>query len=93
MQKYRTRPGIILTSICGEYFLVATKENLPYCPYVTELNETSAFMWKKLETVADLNTLMEAVKEEYEVDDDEALRQSIKDYLTQLLEKKLILLF
>lgn len=93
MQKYRTRPGIILTSICDEYFLVATKENLPHCPYITELNETSAFMWKKLETVADLNTLIEAVKEEYEVDDDEALRQSIKDYLTQLLEKKLILLF
>lgn len=93
MQRYITRPGIILTSICGEYFLVATAENLPHCPYITELNETSAFMWKQLQKTADMKTLMEAVEEEYEVDDKEVLEQSIANFLAQLLEKNLILLF
>ncbi|MBR5714403.1 MAG: PqqD family peptide modification chaperone, partial [Clostridia bacterium] len=40
-----------------------------------------------------MKTIMEAVEEEYEVDDKEVLEQSIANFLAQLLEKNLILLF
>ena len=35
---YRTRPGVILASVCGEYVLVGTKEALKQCPNITRIN-------------------------------------------------------
>jgi hypothetical protein len=86
---YRTRPGIILTEICGEYVLIAARALLDQCHYLTQVNESSAFLWKQLEKGATLDDLMLAVKEEYETDDDtEGL---ISDFIRHMLDMNYLL--
>ena len=86
MERYKTRRGVVLTSICGENILVAAKELRKYCPYVSNLNETSAFLWQKLIDGATEDELMDAVCEEYEIDDPDGARQAVKAFLAQMLE-------
>ena len=48
MVKYRTRPGVVLTDICGENVLVSASSLAGLCPYVTQINDSSVFLWKLL---------------------------------------------
>ena len=57
MERYVTRPGVVLTSICDEYMLLAAKAAREHCPYMTQLNESSAFLWRRLEQGADPDAL------------------------------------
>lgn len=82
--RYRTRRGAVLTKICGEYLLVAAQSLRDSLPYVTQLNESSAFLWKKLESGADEQTLEQCVMEEYEVEDRDAARAAIRDFMEQM---------
>lgn len=91
MLKYRTRPGVVLTSICGEYLLVSAKANLDVCHYVGRINESSAFLWGKLKDGATEADLIEAVKAEYEVEDADALRGIIGDFIKQMTELNYLL--
>ena len=59
MERYETRPGVVLTNICGEYMLLAAKAAREYCPYMTQLNESSAFLWRLLESGADLGLIFD----------------------------------
>jgi hypothetical protein len=82
---------VVLTAICGEYVLVAASEAQKFCPYVTELNETSAFLWRRLRSGADLDQLMTALDEEYELDDPAVARQAVETFLRQMLELNYLL--
>ena len=62
MMVYKTRRGIVLTEICGEYVLIAAKALLDRCPYLTQINESSAFIWKRMVEGATLEDLVSAVK-------------------------------
>ena len=42
--KIKTRPGVVLAPICGEYLLVSARALSDVCPYATQINETSAFL-------------------------------------------------
>lgn len=86
MERYKTRPGVVLTSICGEHILVAAKAAREYCPYVTNINETSAFLWKILQNGADINELMKAVLDEYEVNDISSAEAAVRGFVRQMLE-------
>ena len=86
MEHYRTRPGVILTSICGEYLLLAAKAAREHCPYMTQLNESSAFLWKQLERGGDLEDLRTAVLEEYELDDPAQAQEAIQDFMDQMMQ-------
>ena len=86
MTRYKTRPGVVLTAICGEHVLVAAAAIRDLCPYVTEINETSAFLWERLRHGADLDDLMAAIGEEYELDDLAVARNSVETFLSQMLE-------
>lgn len=91
MTSYKTRPGVVLTEICGEYILVAASEAQKLCPYVTELNETSAFLWRQLTSGADLDHLMTALDAEYELDDPAAARTAVEGFIRQMLEMHYLL--
>ena len=86
MTRYKARRGVVLTTVCGEHLLVAVKGLKDVCPFVTTLNESSAFLWKRLETGASEEELLAAVAEEYEVEDSESARAMIRDFLKQMLE-------
>lgn len=89
--RYKTRPGVVLTSICGEYFLVAAESARVFCPYVMEINETSAFLWRHLMSGADLPQLEAAVAEEYEIDEPDLACSAIRGFIDQLTELNYLL--
>lgn len=91
MMRYKTRPGVLLTAICGEHVLVAAASLWDLCPYVTQINDTSAFLWRHLNVGADLDSLMAALDEEYALDDPDAARQAVEAFLRQMLELNYLL--
>lgn len=86
MTRYKTRPGVVLTSICGEHILVAAKRLRNVCPYVTNINETSAFLWQRLVGGATVKQLMDAVEAEYELEDEGAALEAVNAFVNQLIE-------
>ena len=50
MKTYRRRPGVELLEICGEHLLVAAGEARGLCPYVTQINDSGASLWKILDS-------------------------------------------
>lgn len=82
--RYKTRSGVVLTQIREEYLLVSSSTLRELCPFVTTVNETSAFLWKQLQNGATEEELLLAVAEEYEVDDPEVLRGVIRSFLEQM---------
>lgn len=86
MERYKTRVGVVLTCVCGEWLLVSASALKDLCPFVTVVNESSAFLWKRLQSGADAAELERAVREEYEIEDPEAVRSVIEAFLRQMLE-------
>ena len=88
---YKTRTGVVLTEIAGDFVLVAAKALLGECPYVTQLNDTSAFLWRRMEQGASLEELEAAVAEEYEIEDPAMARAAIEAFVKQMEELKYII--
>lgn len=88
--RYKTRPGVVLTEICGEDYLVTAAALRAECPYFTQVNETTAFLWRVLIHGADLAALEAAVGEEYEIEDPAAARAAIADVIEALLKQHLL---
>lgn len=86
MERYKTRVGVVLTRVCGEWLLVSAAALKDLCPFVTVINESSAFLWNRLQSGADAEELERAVREEYEIEDPEAVRSVIEAFLQQMLE-------
>lgn len=81
--KYSLTPGTILTSVCGSYFLVSARQSV-------EINETTAFYIRHLETGAGKDDLLSAAKEVYELDDDGNASRDIDELLTFLLKNRFL---
>ena len=91
MKRYKTRPGVVLTTIAGQFILVAAKPLRNLCPYITQINETAAFCWRILEQGSDLDELKEKISAEYEITDSEELQRDIEALLGQLLENNYLI--
>lgn len=81
--KYKTIPGVVITSVCDRYFLVSTKETM-------QINETTAFYWRILEKGATVKDLYEKAVIYYDVEDPEVLRGDIRELVDSLLAKHLL---
>ena len=91
MTMYRTRPGIVLTEIAGEYLLVAAMALKELCPQITQINESSAFLWRQMEAGATMDQLTDAVGKEYEIKDREAAYASIRAFVQQMQDMNYLL--
>lgn len=91
MERYKARLGVVLTEICGEHLLVAARALKDLCPFVTVINESSAFLWEQLKNGATLEDLEAAVIAEYEIDDPAAVRGIIESFLRQMKELNYVL--
>ena len=89
--RYRARPGVVLTEICGESFLVAAAALREECPFVTPVNDTTAFLWNVLIHGADIEALELAAQEEYEIEDSAAAKAAIMDMVEALLAQHLLI--
>ena len=86
MKRYKTREGVVLTTVCGESLLVSASALRELCPFVTVLNDSSAFLWTQLRGGASIAELESAVQAEYEIDDPSVVRSVIGDFLRQMQE-------
>ena len=87
MERYKCRDGVVLTHVCGETLLVAARSLGGQCPYVTILNDSSAFLWQRLKDGATAGELEEAVNREFEVEDPSEIRGFIESFLQQMNEQ------
>lgn len=88
MKRYKTRMGIILTEIADENVLVAAKALQEEFPYVTQINESSAFLWKKMENGASISEMADAAMKEYEIEDRNEVYEAIVGFVRQMEEMK-----
>lgn len=86
MKRYKTREGVVLTTVCSESLLVSACALRDLCPFVTVLNDSSAFLWSQLREGANISELESAVQAGYEIEDPLTVRTVIEDFIRQMLE-------
>ena len=89
-ENMKTKKGFKLRTVCGENIIVAEGiENVDFSRIIS-MNETSAYLWKKIQGIDfDENTLVGLLLEEYEVDEATA-RSDAKALVEKWLEAGII---
>lgn len=64
----KVKEGFILREVAGNYIVVAVGSAVKQFNGVITLNETGAFLWKKLEEGCERQDLLSALLDEYEVE-------------------------
>lgn len=67
--KMKIKPGFMLRNVAGRDIVVAVGSASMDFNGMISLNETAAFLWKKLEQGADYDALLAAMLDEYETDE------------------------
>lgn len=84
MKKYKTRVGVVLGNICNDHILIAAKEARDHCPYITELNDIGAYIYKHLEDGYTDEQIIEEIQKEYEFESDQNISDSIIGFIEEL---------
>ena len=79
-----------METVCGKPLLAATLKARRYCPYLTELNESSLFVLKMIEKELDIDEMAKNVSVHYQIDEDSAAA-SLTKYLETLQSSGFIL--
>lgn len=85
----KIKDGFLLKNLAGSYVIIPIGENMVDFKLMITLNETSAFLWKCLETSQTLDQLTDSLTAEYDVSH-EIARNDIEKFLQQLRDKGLI---
>ena len=85
----KLKTGFILRNICDSYVVVAVGSRATEHRGMIKLNETGAFLWKKLEQDRTREDLVRAMVAEYEVDEATA-GEGIDGFLKLLQESDLL---
>ena len=85
MRVYRCRKGVILTEICGTYLLVAAKGAREYCSAVREINETAAFIWKRVLEGDSFAEVIDALGAEYVFPDYDTAEKKISEFMEEMV--------
>ena len=88
--KYYTRKGIVMTSVGEQQILVSAVSLHDQVPYVTDINDTAAILWGRMVHGATKEDLIACIMEEYEVENEAAVREDIDRLLRQLSEQNYI---
>ena len=75
----------ILRNVADVYFLYTSDENEHGENKTVFMNETSAFIWSKIEGSCTIDSLVEAISKEYQVDECVA-RDDVMEYTAFLAE-------
>lgn len=85
----KIKEGFVLRHICDEYIVVAVGRQTLDFKGLIKLNETGAFLWKKLADACEESDLVEALTAEYAVDVATA-QADVAAFLTSLSEADLL---
>ncbi|MCR5448933.1 MAG: PqqD family protein [Solobacterium sp.] len=83
---YKTTDGMVLECVCGQYVLIATLEARKTCPYITKINEDSAYIWKMLESKCTFDEMRRKTEKDYEISPEEA-EETLRAFLDSLIKK------
>jgi len=90
---YRFRKGVVLTSICGEYLLVATPEARSYCERIRQINETGAdIVVQLLNGAGNIDEIINGLQDEYEITNTIEFREKIQVFLDDLIKKGYVII-
>ena len=84
----KIKDGFVLREIAGDTVVIPSGNTLNFDMMIT-LNETGAFLWKKLQSEADETELVEALLNEYEVEKETA-QEHVKKFIEKLNEHELL---
>ena len=65
----KAKSGFVLRSIMGEQMLMPINDNIATFKGTVLFNETAALLWEKLQTPVSREDLLQAILDEYEVDE------------------------
>ena len=88
--KYRIQHGVVLETICGVPILISTVEARKTCPYLTQLNDSSVFIWKMLKEGNNTEEMSKEIVKEYHISDTEA-EEALMLFLHGMAEQGFIL--
>ena len=87
--RYKITKGVVYEEICGQGLLISTREAREICPYLTELNESSSFIWKFLQEEKDSDSIIEEIIKEYGILKEEA-DTALNAFLEQMEKQRFI---
>ena len=82
---YRLQPDVVLTTICGESFLIASGEARGKVPYIEGVTRPGAYFWKLLESGLSVDAIISKAAADYNVPTETAT--AAFDKLTAALQK------
>lgn len=85
----KIKDGFMLRQIAGSWVVVPLEQRVVEFNGLMTLNESGAMLWKLLETGAEVDDLVNAITNEYAIDENTA-RKDIKELLDNLTAKGLI---
>lgn len=79
----------ILREIAGDYVIVPTGQTALEFNGLITVNELGAFIWNKLSQDITEDGIVQAILEEYEIDEETA-RKDVEEFLDKLTEYKIL---
>ena len=92
MIEYHLREGIVLTTVCGEYLLIATPKARPFCEKARTINSSGADILRILqEGPRTLQEIADSFAKEYDIPDMKVLQDDLAAYMTALSDSGYVL--
>ena len=88
MVKLSRKDDVVEREVVGEVFLVPISGHLADLQELFVLNETGRYLWERLDDSCSLDDLARDLVEEFEVDEETALRD-VETFAKQLVEARL----
>lgn len=85
----KVKNGFIVRKIAGKYMAVPVGSRTKELNGMIALNETAAFLWKKMEIDVTEDELVSALLEEYEVSEKEA-KKEVAEFIDNLKSEELL---
>ncbi len=85
----KVKDNLILREIAGSWIIVPVAEMVVEFNGLMNLNESGAFLWKKLAEGAEMDELLSGLLSEYDIDEETA-KADIQEFVGQLMEKGLL---
>ena len=85
MTQYRTRPGVVLTAVCGEHLLVATRSARGKVPYIRMINEAAAYLWPMLAQQDSPDEILRRICADYDIPAEQA-RTALQAFVDSMVQ-------
>lgn len=89
---WRLRDGVVLTCVCEQFVLVGCSITRGKCPYMMQINDSAAFIWKEMDQGKTFEEIKQDLCKEYEVSDDTDIEEVIISFEKMLEENGYIVL-